>query len=126
VGLNLYPDSSDAEDVESSWSYSGFDAFRSALAAAEGIDLQAMQGFGGGLPWSGATTPLRALLDHPDDRGQLSVAECEQVLPRLRDIVAHWADGDLRDSVEDLLEDAEDLVSVLEVCVRQGVPMVFA
>ncbi|WP_078610745.1 MULTISPECIES: hypothetical protein [Streptomyces] len=126
MGLTLYPGSSDVDDVESSWSYSGFDAFRNALAAADGIDLQAMQGFGGDRPWSTVTSPLGPLLDHPDDRGQLSVAECEQVLPRLSKIVADWAAGDLGRSADDLLEDASGLVAVLEVCVREGAPMVFS
>ncbi|WP_055413917.1 MULTISPECIES: hypothetical protein [Streptomyces] len=91
-----------------------------------GIDLEAMQGFGGGRSWSEFASPLRPFLDHPHDRGQLSVVECTQVLPRLKEIVANWSDVEFGDLDEDLLDDAKALVTVLEVCVQQSVPMLFS
>lgn len=86
---------------EASWSYGGFNRFREALAAHEGIDLNRMHGFKpfyagddwAGIPWDGVTTALRPLLDHSDCDGQLTPEECRQVAPRLREVIdAVWPD----------------------------------
>lgn len=77
------------------WSYSGFNAFRHALAAEEGIDLDQMDGFGGTRSWrtdnGQEVTPLTPLLYHSDCDGYLDSGECEQVLPRLKLILDRWA-----------------------------------
>lgn len=82
------------------WSYSGFGEFRRRLAAAEGIDLGRMAGFGlpadEATPWDAVSTPLRPLLDHSDCDGDLSPEECAQVAPRLAEICESWPEaGDL-------------------------------
>ena len=76
------------------WSYSGFGAFRRALAAEEGVDLAQMVGFGGEREWRTSTdqniTPLAPLLNHSDCDGYLHYWECEEVLPRLELIIGRW------------------------------------
>ena len=83
----------DFSHTNAHWSYSGFNRFRRAIAAHEGIDLDAMRGFGGDHDWSTATTPLKPLLNHSDCDGELTPQECRQVAPRLRVVVtALWPD----------------------------------
>jgi hypothetical protein len=81
-----------------SWSYRGFHAFRRRLAEAEGFDLDQMEGFGGDRTWNttagDSVTPLEPLLYHSDCDGYLDSWDCEQVLPRLRAIVASWPTSD--------------------------------
>jgi len=78
----------DFSHTEAHWSYTSFSRFRRALAAFEGIDLDAMQGFtAGGKPWESVTTPLKPLLDHSDCDGELAPADCTKVAPRLRAVI---------------------------------------
>ncbi len=89
------------------WAYSGFLNFRRRLAEAEGLQLEDMEGFttlphrgngGPGKPWYNAdgepVTPLAPLIYHSDCDGYLTSYECETVLPRLKEIVESWEDGD--------------------------------
>ncbi|MFE9432887.1 hypothetical protein [Streptomyces sp. NPDC006640] len=69
------------------WAYIGFGQFRRALALFEGIDLDAMVGFGGARDWSTVHTDLAPLLDHSDCDGELTPAQCRQVAPRLRQVI---------------------------------------
>lgn len=92
MGLSIHPGGA-------SWAYSGFNAFRTALAAEEGIELDAMEGFGGEQrPWQTPDgqpiSPLVPLLHHSDCDGYLESYECEQVVPRLEAILTRWeSDG---------------------------------
>ena len=74
------------------WSFHGFRHFRRALAAHEGITLTDMDGFRPdrrpGLSWNPVTSPLEPLLNHPDDEGVLTPAQCRQAEPRLREAIA--------------------------------------
>ena len=89
------------------WSYSGFMEFRRGLAAEEGLVLGEMEGFCqhypgdenahpgapcpvARRPWSEADTPLEPLLSHSDCDGVLLPYQCEQMLPRLREIHYSW------------------------------------
>jgi hypothetical protein len=85
------------------WSYSGFNAARTRLAAQIGIVLDDMVGFGsfssrstrGQTPWPHpSTNPLIYLLNHSDCDGNLSPAECRLVTPALRAAVKYWPDAD--------------------------------
>lgn len=74
-----------------SWSYSGFNAFRGRLATAANIDLADMVGFGGDSDWD-TGDPIELLLNHSDCDGDMIPDHCEQVAPRLEELIADWAD----------------------------------
>ena len=77
----------DFSHTTAQWSYTGFGAFRRALALFEGFDLDDMQGFGGDRDWSTVQTDLAPLLNHSDCDGEMTPAECRQVAPRLRQVI---------------------------------------
>ncbi|MFJ9870919.1 hypothetical protein [Streptomyces sp. NPDC101165] len=125
MGLCLFPDVDDIDSPDISWSYSGFAAFRRRLAEAEGVDLTEMWGFGGERPWSDVSTTLEPLLDHPDDAGELSPAECAAILPRLEEVIDEWlSEGDAA-TLSRHIEDARQLVVVLRLCVEKGAAVLF-
>lgn len=110
------------------WSYSGFNVFRTRLAASEGFDLDEMQGFGKGeyftaerVPgtrsWDEIDTPLKPLLNHSDCDGLLTAAECAQVAPRLREVVNGWPD-----TIETQYDrwSALHLAHCMDVCAASG------
>ncbi|MDG4857461.1 hypothetical protein P8605_04695 [Streptomyces sp. T-3] len=126
-GLCLFPGDGDVSSPDVCWAYSGSARFRRRLARAEGFALEEMAGFGGERSWSEVTTSLEPLLDHPDDHGELSPAECAAILPRLAAIHGQWiaaaADGDavLAEHIDDLAA----LLTVLNVCNDKGVGLLF-
>lgn len=124
MGLCLFPDDGDIDSPDISWSYHGFGEFRRRLAEAEGFVLSEMQGFGGDRPWSDVSTALKPLLDHPDDRGEMTSGQCAAVLPRLEAITQQWAtepDAFLRAYVELVRQ----LAVVLRLCVEKDVALLF-
>ncbi|WP_435125645.1 hypothetical protein [Actinacidiphila sp. bgisy144] len=126
MGLVLFPDDGDNSSPDVSWSYSGFAAFRRRLAEAEGFVLSEMWGFGGERPWSGVSTALEPLLDHPDDGGDdLSPAECASILVRLEAITDQWAREGSDQLLQQHIEDARQLAAVLRLCIQKDVPLVF-
>lgn len=72
--------------------YGSFGSFRAALAAAIGIDLDAMHGFQeradiAGLSWpSPESEPLVYLLDHSDCDGEIAVPALLPLARRLREV----------------------------------------
>ncbi|GAA4901663.1 hypothetical protein LX16_0379 [Stackebrandtia albiflava] len=125
MGLMLFPGGYDVTHPDVSWSYHGFHMFREWLARVEGLELTGMAGFGGDRPWSEVATPLRPLLDHPDDDGpDLTPDRCAAMLPRLEAIrdLPVGDDPVLRSHLEDL----DRLITVLRFCVAHDVPLVFA
>lgn len=109
------------------WAYSGFNRFRARLAAAEGIDLDSMVGFGGEQPWElpndTPVTSLAPLLNHSDCEGYLASYDCASVLPRLKAIVAGWGtDG----SWDYDTQHAGLLIEGMEHCAEYGCALVFA
>lgn len=111
------------------WPYSGFNRFRTRLAAVIGIQLNRMEGFGprsyelGRFPdtketsWSTVDDPIVALLNHSDCDGELTVEECKTAAPRLRELVSFWPEDDhdrqhallLADAMEDAASRNEPL-----------------
>ena len=118
MGLDISPG-------DASWSYHGFGRFRERLAKAEGLVLSDMEGFGGTAeegrqkPWDGVDSPLVPLLNHSDCDGYLHGYECEQVIPRLREIVSQWPESDYD------RRNAEALIEGMEHCVQHGCALVF-
>ncbi|WP_435207067.1 hypothetical protein, partial [Streptomyces sp. bgisy104] len=119
------PGDGDLTSPDISWSYSGFSAFRQRLAQAEGFTLPDMWGFGGDRRWSEISSTLEPLLDHPDDAGDLSAADCARVLPRLAEIITEWEAEGGDPTLLRHIEDARQLVIVLKVCVDSDVELLF-
>lgn len=76
------------------WSYSGFYNFRRRLAQEINVDLEMMDGFGGGIPFDLIKDSIEPLLNHSDCGGGLTPSDCAKVAPRLRELVKGWADDD--------------------------------
>jgi hypothetical protein len=125
--LCVCPDDDDASSPDLSLARTRFGELRNYLAQAEGITLARMRGFEGDRPWSETSTSLRALLDHPDDEGGLSRADCDAILPRLEEIIRQWVrTGDADSLLARHIDDARQLVTVLRYCVANDVPLLFA
>nr|WP_033274308.1 hypothetical protein [Actinospica acidiphila] len=125
MGLMLFPGDGDVTSPDVEWTYSGFVSFRGWLARIEGFTLDDMDGFGGERPWSSVHTTLAPLLDHPDDHGELTPAQCAAILPRLEEVhddhVADDSDPDVRQHVEDVGR----LITVLRICVAKDAELCF-
>ncbi|MEU0673651.1 hypothetical protein ABZ330_12265 [Streptomyces sp. NPDC006172] len=126
MGLVLFPGDGDTSSPEVSWSYTGFGAFRRWLAQAEGFELDEMEGFGGQRPWDDVSTTLAPLLNRPDNAGpDLTPIQCATILPRLREI-ADQPQGRSRDPLlQRHLDDAHQLVVVLQLCIEKNVDLLF-
>jgi hypothetical protein len=74
-----------------SWDDEGFHRFRSRLAAADGIHLNSMAGYGGVLLWEDNPTLLQPLLTSPSDRGFISSEDSNTMLSRLSVIADQWS-----------------------------------
>ncbi|MGV9313199.1 hypothetical protein ACWDR0_13540 [Streptomyces sp. NPDC003691] len=125
MGLALCPADDNVAGPDISWSYYGFNLFRQWLARTEGLHLREMAGFGGDRPWSSVTTPLTPLLDHADDDGDLTAAQCAAMLPRLEAIIGeqpHAADGPV---LQRRIEDVRRLIGVMKYCVAEDIPLDF-
>ncbi|MET7408406.1 hypothetical protein [Streptomyces parvulus] len=107
-----------------SWSYIGFNMFREWLAQAEGFVLAEMNGFGGGRTWSSVSTTLAPLLDHPDDNGFLTLAQCAAMLPRLEAIIEQQHE-DGHPFYERRVSDVRQLVTVMRYCLEKEVDLIF-
>jgi hypothetical protein len=110
----------DFSHCEAHWSYSGFNHARTRLAAAIGFELDEMDGFkSGGISWDKMKDAVKPLLNHSDCDGDLSVKECKQVAPRLREIVSQWDDGDYD------RQQFEELARGMDAAVEAGEPLEF-
>lgn len=117
------------QDPNPQWSYGGFGIFRRALAAHIGIDLSQMHRFGGMTEWSSVAHPLRHLLDHPDDSGELAAWQVRELAPALREALATLA----RDDADGLLwspdssngRSARDFAALLDLCAAEALPVRF-
>jgi len=116
------------------WSYGGFHRFRALLAAEDGIDLEAMEGFTEmfdlrktappGRPWQEAGTTLTPLLNHSDCDGELTPDECTRILPRLKEIRVKWAGDVTSESMWDV-KHLDALIDVVTYCAATGVNVDF-
>lgn len=77
MGISFHP------ACDASWSYAGFDRFLCEIAALVGIDNSE------DADWSNLTDPIAPLLNNAyDDTRGFSAAECRQIAPRLRELLA--------------------------------------
>ncbi|MGW1604847.1 hypothetical protein [Streptomyces eurythermus] len=126
MGLVLFPGDDDTSGPDVSWSYTGFGAFRRWLAQAEGFALDEMHGFGGERPWNDVSTTLTPLLDHPDDDGpDLTPIQCAAILPRLQEIADQPPGGTTDPLLQRHIDDARQLVVVLQLCIEKDVDLLF-
>ncbi|POX62823.1 hypothetical protein C3492_14130 [Streptomyces sp. Ru62] len=125
MGLMLFPGSGDVTSPDVSWSYTGFHMFREWLADAEGFTLAEMHGFGGDRAWSSVSTTLAPLLDHPDDDGSLTAAQCAAMLPRLEAIIDQFHSEDSDPVLQRRVDDARQLVTVMKYCRDMSVELLF-
>ncbi|MFJ8595166.1 hypothetical protein [Streptomyces sp. NPDC093598] len=125
MGLMLFPRDGDVSSPDVSWSYTGFNMFRQWLAHAEGFTLAEMNGFGGDRTWSTVSTTLAPLLDHPDDEGSLSPAQCAAMLPRLESIIDPRQHVDSDPVLQRRIDDTRQLVTVMRYCLDKDVELIF-
>jgi len=126
VGLVLFPGDDNTSSPDVSWSYSGFGVFRRWLAQAEGFNLDEMYGFGGHRPWINVSTTLTPVLNHPDVAGpDLSPIQCAAILPRLQQIADQRHEENIEPVVQRHIDDARQLVVVLQFCVGRDVDLLF-
>ena len=133
---------------DAQWAYSGFLRFRGKLAKEIGISLGLMEGFSVGykkdnfktvntikhvlnsdvdttflpekpLKWDKVKDDIVLLINHSDCDDGLTVEECKNVAPRLREIVADWRDNDF-DKIEAL-----ELADGMDICVKENEPLEF-
>ena len=108
----------DFSHCEARWGYGGFGEFRKRLAKEIGMDLDAMEGFGGDIPFSNFNDDIIPLLNHSDCEGELTVEECKKVAPRLKEMVLSWEDDrDRRNALE--------LVEGIELAISRNEPLEF-
>ncbi|MET7607371.1 hypothetical protein ABZS96_33880 [Streptomyces avermitilis] len=103
-------------------------SFRRGLAAHAGIDLPRMQGFGGDTAWTSVSSPLRHLLNHPDDSGEISADQARELAPVLHDALTALAAEDFDglwgpDSHNGRA--GRDRVALLTLCGAEGLPVIF-
>ncbi|MFE7216637.1 hypothetical protein ACFU93_43830 [Streptomyces sp. NPDC057611] len=121
----LFPGDGDVTSPDVSWSYTGFNMFRKWLAHAEGFTLAEMNGFDGDHTWSSISTTLAPLLDHPDDDGSLTPAQCAAMLPRLEAIIDQLPHKDSDPVLQRRVGDARQLVTVMKYCLDKDVELIF-
>ncbi|MFD8376890.1 hypothetical protein ACFV2Z_40135 [Streptomyces sp. NPDC059688] len=70
--------------------------------------------------------PLAPLLDHPDHDGpDLSPIQCAAILPRLQEIADHPQAAGTDPLLPRHIDDARQLVIVLQLCIEKGVDLLF-
>lgn len=103
-----------------SWTYSGFNRFREAIAAEIGVDLFDMEGFSGVTRWDAFDSdPICILLNHSDCDGKILPDDCERIAPRLKELMFVF-DEDSWD-----YESGHKLVDMLTTCVKFDRPLRF-
>ncbi|MGW7642127.1 hypothetical protein [Streptomyces decoyicus] len=126
MGLVLFPGDGDTSSPDVSWSYTGFGVFRRWLAQTEGFALDEMYGFGGQRPWNEVSTTLAPLLNHPDDDGpDLTPNQCAAILPCLQEIADQPQEGSIDQLFQRHIDDARQLVVVLQLCLEKDVDLLF-
>ncbi len=122
----LFPGNDDVASPDVSWSHTGFSMFRKRLAQAEGFTLTEMNAFGGKRQWRSVSTTLAPPLNHPDNDGpDLTPAQCAAMLPRLEAILDQQQSDDSDPVIRRRIEDARQLITVLQFCVDKDVKLIF-
>ena len=114
------------DDPRPEWPYDSFGGFRRKLAAHININLDDMQGYDGDQPWNTVTSPLRHLLDHPDDRGELSPQQAVELAPALQQALFAFArDHNYGPRYNYDIQHGRALVDLLTRCASENIPVLF-
>lgn len=70
--------------------------------------------------WDACNDPIKDLLLHSDCDGELSVEQMKVIMPRLKEMVAPWPEGDLD------REKAFELVGGMELAISNNEPLAFS
>lgn len=120
------PDGWRSDDPAPEWPYVGFGVFRRKLADHIGVDLDQMRGFGGEGDWATVESPLRHLLDHPDNEGELSPQQAVELAPALEQALFALArDFDYGPTYDYDLRAGRELVELLARCASENIPILF-
>jgi hypothetical protein len=89
------------------FSYMGdeFIDFCRAAAAAIGVDIRRMEGFGGTNTWQSVDDAITPLLGTTHRTGSLPAEQCRSVARRLRQLARGWANGEFAKQVATELSD---------------------
>lgn len=114
------------DDPRPSWPYIGFGHFRRKLAGHIGIDLERMRGYGGEQEWDTVASPLRHILDHADNCGDLSPRQAVELAPALQQALFAFAkDPDYGPQYSYDIEHGRQLVELLARCASENIPVLF-
>ena len=114
------------DDPRPSWPYIPFGDFRRKLAAHIGIRLTDMYGYGGDQEWDTVASPLRHLLDHPDNDGELSPQQAVELAPALQQALFALAkDTDYGPAYSYDMQHGRELVELLARCASENIPVLF-
>jgi hypothetical protein len=122
VSLDLYV----GEKHVQNWGYGMFGVFRRGLAKHEGIDLDTMEGYGEPhTTWRGVRSPLRPLLNHPDDHGRLTIRQMAAMVGPLEQAVRETWPEELS-FPRDYFHRGTELVKIMREAVEAGLPVEFS
>lgn len=93
MGLDISFARTEYEHAFRAGSYSSFGMFREVLALEDDIVLNDMSGFGGANSWYDVESALLPILNHSDCDGELYAHDCEEMLPRMKEILGLWESG---------------------------------
>lgn len=82
-------------------------------------EVKALIGIQPVIKWESVKDDIVPLLNHSDCDGELTVEECKQVVPRLRELVAAWEDDD-KDKIKAL-----ELAEGMELAIERNEPLEF-
>ena len=85
-------------------SYSSFNEFREKIAKSIGFDMNEFQGFGGKRSWNEMKSPIKALINHSDCAGDLTVEEMKPLIPELEKVLLTWEDSWFKTCLAELIE----------------------
>ncbi len=130
MGLNFRKAVHMELENDPSWSYSGFGIFREKVARSIGIDLNKMEGYGGleewDDPYEATGDPIIHLLNHSDCDGILTSWQCNEVYPRLEEILKTWefTVNEHADLGYDFRM-GKKLVEAMKECAEEGADLIF-
>ena len=125
MGLTITPAGGGYDfTVRPSWSYSGFNRFRTRLCELAGLgDLDAYEWFGGSKPWPEAKDePLVPLLAHSDCDGEIEPEHLPALADRIEALLTRFGEG-MADTYDH--QQAVKLVDCCREAAKKGVPLDF-
>lgn len=101
-------------DSECFGAYSGYAAWRRAIAQAKGFNIDDMDGFGGKTPWT--DQPFQLILNHSDCDDGYSLEQIPEVLQEVEEIKKLGVDN---------YEQSDKFIRLCKVALENKKPLVF-